>query len=291
MIVDPVADGGKRPPVVVKIGGSRIENPEGAISDIAHLVANGRRVVVVHGGSTVVDTLLTDLGRDPEYVETPEGVTGRFTDNQTMEVFEMALPGKLNTELVTEFRHAGVNAFGLSGVDGGLVTGTRKSAVRVVEDGTEKIKRGDHAGKPETVNLHVLETLIDSGYVPVISPPMLADDGAAVNTDADRMAAVVAGAVGANLVVLTDVEGVRADPNDASTLIKAATTPTELAELREVAEGSMTRKVMAATEALENGTKEVIISDADLRDPVVAALNGAGTRVERSALSEENDRK
>jgi acetylglutamate/LysW-gamma-L-alpha-aminoadipate kinase len=272
------------PPVVVKIGGARAVEPEGAVQDVAHLVANGREVVVVHGGSTAVDETLEELGEEPTYVETPAGVTGRFTDERAMEVFTMVMPGKLNTELVATLRGAGVDALGLSGVDGGLLTGARKSAVRVVEDGKRKIKRGDHSGRIESVNADLLRTLLDGGHVPVVTVPMLADDGVPVNADADRAAAAVAGALGAQLIVLTDVAGVYADPDDPETLIGSVRTPAELESLEEAAEGFMTKKVMAAIEALEGGASGVVVADATVRDPITNALGGAGTHVEPDAL-------
>ena len=278
------------PTVVVKVGGAKAVDPAGAVGDVAHLAANGRSVVVVHGGSTVVDETLERLGIEPEYVESASGVTGRFTDAETMEAFAMAMAGKLNTELTAEFRSAGVDAVGLSGVDGGLLSGPRKSAVRVVEDGKRKIRRGDHSGKIESVNADLLAGLLDDGYTPVVSPPMAGDEGdgevTPVNADADRAAAAVAGALGADLVLLTDVSGVYADPDDPETRIDAAATPAELATVEDAAEGLMGKKVMAAREALEGGSGRVVIADANVRDPVVAALGGEGTTVERSALDE-----
>ena len=278
------------PTVVVKVGGAKAVDPAGAVGDVAHLAANGRPVVVVHGGSTVVDETLERLGIEPEYVESASGVTGRFTDAETMEAFAMAMAGKLNTELTAEFRSAGVDAVGLSGVDGGLLSGPRKSAVRVVEDGKRKIRRGDHSGKIESVNADLLAGLLDDGYTPVVSPPMAGDEGdgevTPVNADADRAAAAVAGALGADLVLLTDVSGVYADPDDPETRIDAAATPAELATVEDAAEGFMGKKVMAAREALEGGSGRVVIADANVRDPVVAALGGEGTTVERSALDE-----
>ncbi len=275
--------------VVVKIGGARAVEPEGALADIAHLTANGERVVVVHGGSTAVDELLADLGKEPEYVTTPGGVSGRFTDEGTMEAFTMAMAGRVNTDLTAALRNEGVDALGLSGVDGGLLTGPRKSAVRVVEDGKKRIKRGDHSGKIESVNSDLLETLLESGYTPVVSVPMLADDGVPVNADADRSAAAVAGALGASLVVLTDVAGVYEDPDDPESLIGSAETPAELERIEESAEGFMTKKVMAAKEALEGGASEVVVSDANLNDPILAALDGHGTRFSPGALGDEDE--
>ena len=285
---DDSADAPAEPPVVVKIGGAKAVDPAGAVGDVAHLVANGRRVVVVHGGSTVVDETIERLGMEPEYVESASGVTGRFTDAETMEAFTMAMAGKLNTELTALFREAGVDAVGLSGVDGGLLSGPRKSAVRVVEDGKKKIKRGEHSGRIESVNAALLDGLLDDGYTPVVSPPMEgkeSDGGVtAVNTDADRAAAAVAGALDAELVLLTDVAGVYADPADPDTLIESVATPERLEAVEAAAEGFMGKKVMAATEALDGGSPRVVVADANVRDPIVAALGGAGTTIERSAL-------
>jgi acetylglutamate/LysW-gamma-L-alpha-aminoadipate kinase len=270
--------------VVVKIGGARAVDPEGALADVAALLEEGTDVAVVHGGSTAVDDALERMGIEPEYVETPSGVVGRFTDAETMDVFKMAMAGQVNTDLVTGLQNQGVDAVGLSGVDGGLLSGPRKSAVRVVEDGKKKIRRGDHSGRIESVNGDLLETLFSDGYTPVVSPPMLADDGIAVNTDADRASAAVAAELGATLVSLTDVAGVYRDPDDPSTRIDRVETPDEYEELRTVAEGFMSRKVMAATEALEGGASEVVIADANAETPIRSALDGDGTRVFPGAL-------
>ncbi|MFB6359752.1 MAG: acetylglutamate/acetylaminoadipate kinase [Halobacteriales archaeon] len=278
--------------VVVKIGGARAVDPAGALADIAGLVQAGRDVVVVHGGSTAVDETLDRLGMEPEYVETPSGVVGRFTDAETMDVFEMVF-GRLNTELVVSLQNVGVNAIGLNGADGQLLHGPRKAAIRVLEDGKRKIRRGDHSGTIESVNGELLEGLLADGYTPVAGPPMLAEetepstvDGEnsetrylAVNTDADRTAAAIAGALGATLVLLTDVPGIMRDADDPTTVIDRVATPEELDQLEEAAEGFMRRKVMAASEALADGAGEVVVADANADGPVSAALEGSGTHL------------
>ncbi|WP_226011483.1 acetylglutamate/acetylaminoadipate kinase [Halomicrobium salinisoli] len=271
---------------VIKVGGARAVDPAGALSDVASLYEDGEDLVLVHGGSTAVDDTLERLGMEPEYVETPSGVVGRFTDEETMEVFEMVF-GHLNTQLVAGLQSQGVDAVGLNGVDGKLLHGPRKSAVRVVEDGTKKIRRGDHSGTIKAVNADLLEDLLDGSYVPVASPPMAgADDGeiTPVNTDADRTAAAIAAALDARLVLLTDVEGVYEDPDDPETLIESVETPDEWADLGDAAEGFMSRKVMAAEEALSGGATEVVVADANADDPVLAALDGSGTHVYADAL-------
>lgn len=271
--------------IVVKIGGARAVNPEPAAADVATLVDQGEAVVIVHGGSTAVDDLLEELDREPEYVTTPDGVTGRFTDEDTMAVVTMAMAGTVNSTVTLALRTAGVDAVGLSGIDGGLLTGPRKSAVRVLEDGKKKIRRGDHAGRIESVNVDLLELLLGGGYTPAISLPMLADDGVAVNSDADRAAAAVAGALGAELILLTDVSGIYADPDDPTTRIDRVEDAATLESVREAAEGFMTRKLMAAEEALEQGSPTVVIGDGTVNAPISTARDGDATIIEAAALS------
>jgi len=277
---------------VVKIGGARAVDPAGALSDVATLVNDeDEDVGVVHGGSTAVDETLERLGIEPEYVETPSGVVGRFTDEETMEVFEMVF-GHLNTQLVANLQTLDVDAVGLNGVDGKLLYGPRKSAVRVVEDGKRKIRRGDHSGSIKQVNAELLETLLDDGYTPVASPPMAGadEDGVIpVNTDADRSAAHIAGALDATLVLLTDVEGIYRDPDDPDTLVESVETSTEWDELEDAAEGFMGRKVMAVKEALEGGADEVVVADANAHEPILSALDGGGTHVYVSAIESDTD--
>ncbi|GAB7018818.1 acetylglutamate/acetylaminoadipate kinase [Halostagnicola bangensis] len=276
---------------VVKIGGARAVDPEGALGDVAQLAEAGEDVVVVHGGSTAVDETLEELGEEPTYVETPGGVVGRFTDERTMDVFKMVMPGKLNTDLVEALQNEGVDAVGLTGTDGKLLEGKRKSAVRVKEDGKKKIKRGDHSGTIESVNAELLETLLSSSYTPVVSVPVLGreKDGGytAVNADADRAAAAVAGALDADLVLLTDVSGIYEDPDDESTKIDEAATPEAFESVKSAAEGFMTKKVMAAEEALDGGAASVVVADANADEPITNALEGEGTTLTPGALADD----
>ena len=275
--------------VVIKVGGARAVDPAGALADVASLVEDGERVVVVHGGSTKVDETLERLGIEPEYVETPSGVVGRFTDETTMEVFEMAF-GHLNTQLVAGLQSEGVDAVGLNGVDGKLLYGPRKSAVRVKEDGKRKIKRGDHSGTIKQVNGDLLRSLLGDGYTPVAAPPMAGTDDdeiIPVNTDADRSAAAIAGELDATLVLLTDVSGVYEDPEDSSTLIESVEDPEDWQALEAAAEGFMSRKIMAAEDALSGGSPEVVVADANADEPILSALDGDGTHIKAGAVTEE----
>ena len=203
--------------------------------------------------------------------------------------------GHLNTQLVAGLQSEGVDAVGLNGVDGKLLSGPRKSAVRVKEDGTKKIKRGDHSGSITQVNGDLLESLLSDGYTPVAAPPMAGeesesrDNGAIipVNTDADRSAAAIAAELDATLVLLTDVAGVYADPDDPDTLIESVETPADWDALEAAAEGFMSRKIMAAEEALDGGSPEVVVADANADEPILSALSDDGTHIKANAIPDE----
>lgn len=275
---------------VVKVGGADAVDQDGTLTAIAALAAAAQEeVVVVHGGSTAVDEMLETLDIDPEYVETPAGVIGRFTDAETMTAFTMVLPGRLNTDAVARLQSEGVDAVGLSGVDGGLLSGPRTGAVRIQSGDRTKIRRGDHSGRIESVNDALLEGLLADGYTPVVSPPMAgADDGVVVpvNTDADRAAAAIAAALEARLVLLTDVQGVLANASDPTTLIETVRTPTDWSRLVDAAEGFMQRKCMAIEEALDSGASRAIVASATEDRPARAALDGGGTHVHPEAVEE-----
>jgi len=205
---------------------------------------------------------------------------GRFTDEETMELFKMAMAGKVNTSVVESLQSRDVNAVGLTGVDGRLLEGEHKDKVIAVEDGRKKVKRGDHSGKIEEVNDELLHLLLDEGYVPVVGVPMVSYDGTAVNTDADRSAAAVAGALGAGLVVLSDVPGLLRDPDDADTLVETVAYDEVDEAIEKYAEGKMKKKVYAAREALDAGARNVVVASANVDNPVTRAFDGEGTTFE-----------
>ena len=265
--------------IVVKIGGTEGVEREKVLDDIAER-ADNQRIVVVHGGSGAVDDLHERLGVEPTYVESPSGMKGRFTDEETMEIFKMAMAGKVNTTLVEELQKRDTDAVGLSGVDGRLLEGDHKDKVIAVEDGRKKVMRGDHSGKIEDVNDDLLGLLLGEGYTPVVGVPMISHDGLAVNTDADRSAAAVAGALGARLVILSDVPGLLRDPEDAETLVEMVGYDEIDEAIEEYAEGKMKKKVYAAREALDAGARDVTVASANVDEPVERALGGKGTTFE-----------
>jgi acetylglutamate/LysW-gamma-L-alpha-aminoadipate kinase len=266
--------------LVVKIGGTEGVEREAVLDDIAGRSKSGEKVVVVHGGSGAVDDLHERLGVEPTYVESPSGMKGRFTDEGTMEIFKMAMAGKVNTEIVEELQKRDADAVGLSGVDGRLLEGEHKDKVIAVENGRKKVMRGDHSGKIENVNDELLNLLLDAGYTPVVGVPMISHEGVAVNTDADRSAAAVAGALGARLVILSDVPGLLRNPDEADSLVETVAYDEIDEAIDEYAEGKMKKKVYAARESLDAGARDVTVASANVDKPVENALDGKGTSFE-----------
>src|SRR2546428_3950338 len=185
--------------MVVKVGGAEGNDIDNVLIDLAPR----RDYVLVHGGSNEVDRLAEALGRPTRYITSPSGVVSRYADKETMEVFTMALAGKMNTAIVARLQSLGAPAIGLSGVDGGLIKGHRKEAVRAVDHGRVLLVKDDHSGTVDEVNTGLVQLLFDAGYVPVVCPPGVTPRGELINTDADRVAGLVAaGAEGGDPVPL-----------------------------------------------------------------------------------------
>jgi acetylglutamate/LysW-gamma-L-alpha-aminoadipate kinase len=169
---------------------------------------------------------------------------------------------------------------GLSGLDGRLLQGKRKAAIRIIENGRQRILRDDWTGTVERVNADLLRLLLDQGYLPVIAPLACSEAGEAINVDGDRAAAAIAAALNAEtLLLLSNVPGLlREFPNEDSLIPRIPRA--EIEAYLPFAEGRMKKKVLGAGEALERGVGRVILGDARAADSVSRALAGAGTVVE-----------
>lgn len=263
--------------LVIKIGGGEGIQLAPALREIASLVQGGTRVVLVHGGSHETNVLSEKLGHPPRFLTSPSGHTSRRTDRATLEIFEMVYCGKINKGIVEQLRALGIDAVGLSGVDGGLWKGKRKDAIRAIEEGRTVIIRDDLTGTVDAVDTRLLQLMLNDGRVPVLTPPAISHDGVAMNVDADRAAAKTAAALGADeLLLLSNVPGVLRDPKDASSLI-ASVSSAGLEVVRKAAQGRMMNKVLAAEEALVGGVARVVIGSANGDSPIAAARAGAGT--------------
>ncbi|MBS3968435.1 MAG: [LysW]-aminoadipate kinase [Truepera sp.] len=265
--------------IVVKVGGSVGIDYDLLCDDVAALWQEGQKLILIHGGSAETTRLAEALGHPPKFVTSPSGYTSRFTDRQTIEIFAMVYCGKMNKGIVERLQRRGVNAVGLSGLDGRLFEGKHKNSVRMVEEGKVKLLRGDYTGTVEKVNMHLLQLLLDNGYLPVLTPPGSSFEGVAVNVDGDRAAAAVAVAVKAEaLLLLSNVPGLLRDfPNEASLIPEIPADRVE--EYLEFAQDRMKKKVLGAAEAVQGGVRRVILGDARMAQPVRRALAGRGTVV------------
>lgn len=266
--------------IVVKVGGGEGIGFDALCADVAELVKRKVELVLVHGGSHETNVISTALGKPPRFVTSVSGFQSRFTDRETLEIFAMVVAGKINKPLVEKLQGLGVNALGLSGVDGRLVQGKRKSVLKIVEDGKRKVLRGDWSGVPEEVNTGLLRLLLDNGYTPVIAPLAISYEGEMVNVDADRVAATVAMAMGAEtLILLSNVPGLLANFPDPASLVTMLPR-SRLEQGLQYAEGRMKKKILGAGEALEGGVGKVIIADARIEAPITHALSGGGTVIQ-----------
>jgi acetylglutamate/LysW-gamma-L-alpha-aminoadipate kinase len=189
----------------------------------------------------------------------------------------MAVNGKINSLLTEQLQMLGVNAFGLSGLDGRLLQAKRKEAIQSVENGRRFVIRDDYTGKIESVNTDLLQSLLSAGYLPVIAPVAASLKGEALNVDGDRAAAIVAASLEAEtLILLTAVPGLLADFPDESSLISSLP-KSDLKKAFDLAQGRMKKKVLGAEEALKGGVSKVIIADGRTETPIINALAGKGT--------------
>lgn len=262
--------------IVVKIGGGEGIDYDAILSDIAAL---GEDVIIVHGGNAELARLSKQLGREQRMLRFSSGHVSRYTDRETMELFEMVYCGKINKMVVEKLHLLGKRPIGLSGLDGALLVGRRKETLIALVGNKRRVIRDDMSGRLEGVNTELLHLLMKQGYVPVISPPALSNESLPINVDGDRAAAMIAARMGARaLVILSAVPGLLRDPEDESSLITALNSG-DMEKMQEFARGSMKRKLVGAGEALAGGVSTVIIADGRVDRPVTRALAGRGTRI------------
>ncbi|MBQ7704193.1 MAG: acetylglutamate kinase [Selenomonadaceae bacterium] len=268
--------------VVVKYGGNAMINDElkeKVMQDIALMKYTGINVVIVHGGGPEITGFLKKLGKETSFVS---GL--RVTDEETVEIAEMVLAGKINSEIVMLLNRRGVRAVGISGKDADLIHAEKKLATVYEQGEKTKVDIG-YVGKTKKIDIRIVKDLISSGYVPVIAPIGVGEDGESYNINADYVAADIAGALKAEkLLLLTDTEGVYKDFNDKSSFISSLSA----SEAREyiksgVIVGGMVPKVEACLRALQSGTGKAHIIDGRLSHSIILELftaSGIGTQVE-----------
>ena len=264
--------------VVIKYGGWAMVSEElerAVMTDCILLKLVGIHPVIVHGGGKAIDEMLGRLGKETRFVHGQ-----RVTDEETMEVVEMVLAGKVNKEIVTLINQLGGKGIGLCGKDAGLITARKKLLPADVD---EQVDLG-HVGEVEKVNPEIIETVKNRGYIPVIAPIGVGKDGCSYNINADYVAGAVAGALKANkMVLLTDVEGIfadRSDPKSLLSVIKSGEVPDLISQ--GVIAGGMIPKVECCVYALKNRVGRTHIIDGRILHSILLEVftdEGVGTMV------------
>ena len=256
--------------VVVKYGGNAMINETlkmQVMEDIVLLWLVGVKVVLVHGGGPEISELMEKLGKQPVFVD---GL--RVTDKETVDIVQMVLAGKVNKSLVNLLESRGGKAMGISGIDGRLIEAEMKN---------EKL---GYVGNIKKIHIKPVTDLLEKGYIPVVSTVGCDREGNTYNINGDTAAARIAGALGAErLIMMTDIAGILRDKDDPSTLIPEITVA-DAAVLRAegVISGGMIPKVECCIDAIESGVENVIIMDGRVSHSILMELltdEGAGTMV------------
>lgn len=264
--------------ILIKYGGHAMVDEEAKSStarDTVLLKYVGMKPLIVHGGGPEISKSMDKLGKESKFIK---GL--RVTDEETMEIIEMVLVGKISTEIVSELiKHDG-NAISLSGKDSSLIFAHKKGASKI----DEEIVDLGLVGEVDCVNTDLLNMFLENDYIPVISPVGIAEDGTSLNLNADTAAGEVASAVDAEkLIILTDVPGVLRDPSDPTSLIQKIRVD-EIPSLIEegIISGGMIPKIETCVNAINNGVKSCHIIDGRKKHSLLLEIfttNGIGTMI------------
>ena len=261
--------------IVIKYGGNAMSSPElfeAVMSDMVLLGLVGVRLVVVHGGGPEISDALKKAGKEPRFVD---GL--RYTDEETLEIAQMVLCGKVNKNLVDTLGRAGGRALGLCGVDGGML----KAKKHLRPDGSDI----GLVGEVVEVDPRPVQDALNSGYIPVISTIAQGIDGdTSYNVNADTAASKIAIALkAAKLILLTDIKGLMRDPKDETTFMPEVHLPQVPALIKQgVISGGMIPKLDCCVEAVRHGVEDALILDGRVPHSILVEMltdEGAGTLI------------
>ncbi|MCI5866476.1 MAG: acetylglutamate kinase [Methanosphaera sp.] len=269
--------------IMIKYGGHAMID-ENAMSSTARdtvlLKYVGMQPLVVHGGGPEISRSMDKVGKEPKFIN---GL--RVTDAETMDIIKMVLVGKINTEIMSKICLHGGKSLGITGKDSFLVESSKKEPTKVKHDNGEVLEVDlGYVGKIDKINTKLVDDLTSNDYIPVISPIGIDKEGNSLNLNADTVAGSIASAIDAEkLIILTDVPGLLADPDDPESLIRRIRTD----ELRELIKdgtiaGGMIPKIETCINAVENGVKTAHILDGRLNHSILLEIftkHGIGTMV------------
>jgi acetylglutamate/LysW-gamma-L-alpha-aminoadipate kinase len=260
---------------IVKIGGGKELNLKGIISDLATLK---EKFIIVHGANALRDELAQKLDYEKKVVTSLSGYDSVLSNEGTIDLMMMAYAGLKNKRIVELCQQNGINAVGLSGLDGKVIQGKRNSGIKVREGGKTLLLR-DFSGKPKAINKQLLELLLDNGYIPVLSVPLIDENNFAINSENDDIVALLQTELKSEKVIsLIEAPGFLLDKNDPSSLVSKMS-KAELEAMEERVEGRMKRKILAIRKLFDGGDTTVIISDGRTEHPILDAIEGKGTTI------------
>jgi acetylglutamate/LysW-gamma-L-alpha-aminoadipate kinase len=261
--------------LLIKIGGGKELNLKGVAADLATL---NEKCIIVHGANALRDELAQKLGIEKKVITSISGYDSVFSDNTTIDLAMMAYAGLKNKRIVELLQQNGINAVGLSGLDGKVLQGKRNTGIKVREGGKTLLLR-DFSGKPKAINKNLLDLLLDSGYTPVLSVPLIDENNFAINSENDDIVALLQTEMKADKVLsLIEAPGFLLDKNDPASLVSKMS-KVELETMEQKVEGRMKRKILALRKLFEGGDTTVILSDGRTEHPILDALNGKGTTI------------
>ena len=259
--------------IIIKIGGGEEINLKGIITDLKDLK---EKFIIIHGANAIRDKLAKDLGKPKKILKSVSGYTSVFSDETAIDILMMAYAGIRNKRIVEICQQNGINAIGLSGIDGKMIQGKRNKGIRIKEQGKLKIIR-DFSGKPHQINKELIELLLKNNYVPVLCVPIIDENGFAINSENDDIVNILQKEVHADKIVqLIEAPGLLGDSKNPKSIIKEISKQ-DLESLEEKTEGRMKRKILALRKLFKNNKCVVIIGDGRTEHPIKDALNNKGT--------------
>ena len=262
--------------LIIKVGGGTAINQTGIVQDIKGLK---QKVVFVHGARRQADQIARQLGTPTQRIVSPSGVGSIFTDQTALQVMTMVYSGLVNKHWVELFQQAGINAVGLSGADGKIWQGSRKTHLIAQQGSKQKLITDTWTGKVNQINTRLIKLLLSHNYLPVITQPAITGSGELINTDNDLNIAIMAKALRVKqLIVLFEAPGLLKNPQDESSLINQVAAK-DLPQMLQFAQGTMKKKILGAQQAFEIGVKTIYWGDSRVKHPIKSALAGQGTTI------------
>ena len=259
--------------MIIKIGGGSEINIKGIIADLAD---QEEQFIIVHGANALRDDLAAKLNIQKNVITSVRGYSSVLSDENVIDLQMMAYAGLRNKRIVELCQQYGINAVGLSGLDGKMIQGQRNQGIRVKEGSRIKLIR-DFSGKPQSINTNLLNLLLSNDYTPILCVPIIDENNFAINSENDDIVRVLQEAIKANTIIqFIEAPGFLNNPNDPTSVVPKITR-TELLQREEQVEGRMKRKMLALRQLFEGGATKVIITDGRTEHPLKDAIAGKGT--------------